>query len=72
MPKATDKNAIGTTNYLNETSYRADVKLFLQSFRPEAVAAADTFPIVIIDNGDNDQGPYTVSRFPNSNLIFHC
>ncbi|KAF1991424.1 tripeptidyl-peptidase 1 precursor [Aulographum hederae CBS 113979] len=58
-PKATSKNAVGITNYLNETNYRADVKLFLETFRPEAVEAASTFPITVIANGDNDQGPYT-------------
>lgn len=58
-PQATDKNAIATTNYLNETSKRDDVRQFLQQFRPEAVEVADTFPIDIVANGNNDQGPYT-------------
>lgn len=58
-PKAADKNGIAITNYLNETSKRSDVRKFLKNFRPEAIAVADTFPIEIVANANNDQGPYT-------------
>jgi len=61
-PKATHKNAIAINNYLNETSYRSDIELFLQTFRPEAVSVANTFPIVIVANGSDDQGPYTADQ----------
>lgn len=64
-----EKNAIGITDYLNETSYRADVKLFLQSFRPEAVSAADDFKFVIIADGPNDQGPYTAEKIADGTNI---
>jgi hypothetical protein len=39
-----------------QTQKRSDLKLFLQSFRPEAAGAADTFPIVKIANAQDEQG----------------
>jgi tripeptidyl-peptidase-1 len=69
VPKATDKNSIAITDYLNETSYRADIKLFLQSFRPEAVSAADSFKIVNIANAEDDQGPYTPEQVDSGHNI---
>lgn len=45
------------TNFLGEASNRSDVSIFLQNFRPEAVAAADKFTVQIIANGDNQQTP---------------
>ncbi|KAF4556190.1 Tripeptidyl-peptidase sed2-like protein 3 [Elsinoe fawcettii] len=60
--KAADKNSVAINNYLNETNRRDDAKTFLQKFRPEAVAAADEFQFVIIDNADNYQGP-NISQF---------
>jgi tripeptidyl-peptidase I len=69
VPKATKKNSVGITNYLNETSKRSDVKLFLETFRPEAVSAAYTFPIVIIADGNNDQGPYTADQIADGKNI---
>jgi len=68
-PKATDKNAIAITNYLNETSKRDDVKQFLTQFRPEAAGAADTFPIEIVANANNDQGPYTPEQIEDGKNI---
>lgn len=64
VPQATDKNSVGSTNYLNETSKRADIQLFLQTFRPDAVSSnvANTFEIVNIANADDDQGPYTPAQ----------
>jgi tripeptidyl-peptidase-1 len=64
-----EKNKIGITNYLNETSKRSDLELFLQTFRPEAVAAANDFEIVIIANGNNDQGNYTDEQIAASKNI---
>ncbi|PNS16473.1 Protease KEX1 [Sphaceloma murrayae] len=55
--KAAKKNSVAINNYLNETNRRDDAKKFLQTFRPEAVAAADEFQFVIIDNAPNYQGP---------------
>ncbi|KAG8630161.1 hypothetical protein KVT40_001780 [Elsinoe batatas] len=55
--KAANKNSVAINNYLNETSRRDDARTFLQQFRPEAVAAADEFKFVIIDNAPNYQGP---------------
>lgn len=61
-PQATDKNAIGHANYLNETSYRADIRKALQVFRPEAVSGADDFTLLNIDGANNDMGPYTAEQ----------
>lgn len=59
VPQVPGKNKIGLTNYLDETSKRTDVKLFLQQFRPDAVSAADNFTIEVINDGDNTQTPNT-------------
>jgi tripeptidyl-peptidase I len=56
-PQAAKKNKLGITNYLNETSNRPDIQKALQAFRPEAVAAADEFKIVKIDNPIDVQTP---------------
>lgn len=61
-PQATDTNRIGITDYLNETSYRADIYKFLQTFRPKAADAANSFEIIQIANAINDQGPYTPQK----------
>ncbi|KAK6440992.1 hypothetical protein LTR95_002775 [Oleoguttula sp. CCFEE 5521] len=59
--QAANKNSIAVNNYLNETQRRDDAKQFLQLYRPEAVAGADDFKIVIIDGAENYQGP-NISR----------
>lgn len=56
-PQAIDKNRIGHTNYLNETSYRKDIYQFLELFRPEAKQAAYEFTVEQIAGGIDDQGP---------------
>ncbi|CAK3804726.1 tripeptidyl-peptidase 1 precursor [Lecanosticta acicola] len=61
-PQVPQKNAVAHTNYLNETSYRADDHKFLQTFRPEAANASYSFENVIIANANNDQGPYTATQ----------
>lgn len=68
-PQVPNKNGIGLTNYLNQTSHRADTKLLLENFRPAAAGAADTFKIVVIDNGNNDQGPYTKKQIADQKNI---
>jgi len=69
VPQATEKNGVGITNYLNETNKRSDVQLFLETFRPEAVAYANEFPIVVIANGNNDQGGYTAAQVADGKNI---
>jgi len=59
VAQAADKNSMAHTNYLNETSFRADDYKFLQTFRPEAADAANTFENVIINNAPDIQTPYT-------------
>lgn len=52
-PKVPGKNKIGINNYLNETNKRSDISLFLETFRPEAAAAAYNFSIVTIADAPN-------------------
>ena len=42
---------------MGEASNRSDVSIFLQQFRPEAAAAANSFSAQVIANGDNQQTP---------------
>ena len=58
-PQVPGQNKMAVTDYLNETSKRSDIRKFLRNFRPAAVAGADEFNIVIINNAINDQGPFT-------------
>lgn len=53
-PQATDKNKIALTNYLGEIQARSDVRKFLQTYRPDAVNAADDFTNIVINNGAPD------------------
>lgn len=68
-PQVPDQNSIGLCNYLNETNKRSDVREFLRRFRPEAVAAAAEFEIVVIANANNDQGPYTPAQIEDGKNI---
>ena len=60
VPQALGLTSVAINNYLNETSNRSDVALFLQNFRPDAIAAAELFTIEIIAGGDNTQAPNTI------------
>ncbi|KAF2862115.1 tripeptidyl peptidase-like protein [Piedraia hortae CBS 480.64] len=64
-PKAGNRNRVGITNYLNETSNYNDTKQFLHQFRPEGEAGYK-FPITIIANASNNQGPYTQDQLDQS------
>ncbi|TLD31936.1 putative aspartic-type endopeptidase [Venturia nashicola] len=55
VPKATAKASIGVANYLGELTIRADAKIYLQQYRPEAVAGAADFKQFSIDGGTLDQ-----------------
>ncbi|KAF2136827.1 uncharacterized protein K452DRAFT_362269 [Aplosporella prunicola CBS 121167] len=59
VPQVPGQNKIGLANYLDETSNRSDVSIFLQQFRPDAVSAAYNFTIEVINDGDNTQMPNT-------------
>ncbi|KDQ16562.1 hypothetical protein BOTBODRAFT_252534 [Botryobasidium botryosum FD-172 SS1] len=54
-PKATDKNSIGITGYLNQYANHADLKTFYQKYLP--AAADSTFTEVVINGGQNLQDP---------------
>lgn len=66
-PQVPGQNKIGIQNYLNETNKRSDIQLFLETFRPEAVAAANEFEIVIIANASNYQGSDAVEIAQDAN-----
>lgn len=40
-----------------QTQIRSDIQKYLELYRPEAAAVANEFPIVVVDNGENDQNP---------------
>ncbi|KAF1823912.1 tripeptidyl-peptidase 1 precursor [Dissoconium aciculare CBS 342.82] len=58
-PQAPQQNGIGVLNFLNETSNRQDIAQFLDTYRPDAVSAAQAFEIISVNNGSDYQGPYT-------------
>ncbi|KAI0766668.1 subtilisin-like protein [Trametes elegans] len=53
VPTATDKNSLGIAGYLEQYANRADLQLFLQQFRSDAVNA--TFETVKVNGGGDDQ-----------------
>lgn len=55
VPKATNKTSMALANYLGELNIRSDAKLYLQKYRPEAVAGAADFKQISIDGGTTDQ-----------------
>ena len=65
VPQVPGQNQIALCNYLNETNNRSDVSIFLQQFRPEAAAAAQSFTIDIIANGQNQQTPLSTAQLNN-------
>jgi tripeptidyl-peptidase I len=50
-PESLAENGVGFTNYLGEISNRSDTAIFLEKFRPEAVAAAYQYPQISIAGG---------------------
>ena len=58
-PQAAGKNQVGLTDFLMEANNRSDVRIFLQKYRPDAISAADTFAVDVINGGDNQQTPDT-------------
>lgn len=61
-PQVPGKSQIGLTDFLMEANNRSDVRIFLSKFRPDAVTAADTFQVVVINGGDNQQTPDTPAQ----------
>jgi tripeptidyl-peptidase I len=57
--QSTTKNTIALNNFLGESNNRSDTKIFLQSYRPDAVSGADTFKVEIIADGNDEQTPET-------------
>jgi len=67
-PKSAGINKIGMNNYLMEVSNRSDIRTYLQNYRPEAVAGADEFQFVSIDNGTTSQAVQYQRRGLEGNL----
>ena len=61
-PQVPDKLSVGLTDFLGEANNRSDVGIFLEKFRPDAVSAADSFTVDIINGGDNQQTPDTPAQ----------
>lgn len=61
-PKAAGANKVGLNDFLREANNRSDTQIFLEQFRPDAVSAAETFQVVIINNGDDQQTPDTPAQ----------
>ncbi|KAM3481591.1 hypothetical protein MY5147_000577 [Beauveria neobassiana] len=57
--QATEKNTMALCNFAGEFNNRTDARQFLQTYRPDAAAAADTFGITEIAGGVNRQSPST-------------
>nr|POE75449.1 tripeptidyl-peptidase sed2 [Quercus suber] len=64
-----EKNGMSVTNYLMETQNRSDLHLYLENYRPEAAAAAYTFPITVVANGPDQQTPLNASQIANGQGI---
>lgn len=62
IPKAPGKNQVALNNYDGQTSNRSDVELFLSQYRPDAVSAAQTFTIDVINGGADTQTPINASQ----------
>lgn len=54
-PKSAGKNKVGLNDFLGESNNRSDVKIFLETYRPDAVSAAYSFQVEIIAGGNNEQ-----------------
>lgn len=45
-----------------KTQKRSDIQQYLENFRPEAAGVAYEFPIIIVADGQNDQGAFTTDQ----------
>lgn len=55
VPKATANTSMALANYLGELNIRSDAKIYLEKYRPEAVAGAASFKQISINGGTVDQ-----------------
>lgn len=63
VPMATQNNSMGICNYLNETNYRQDITEFMSQYRPDAIDATSHLQTITVNNGQNDQAPYTAQQY---------
>lgn len=62
VPQVPGKNQVGLTNYLGEANNRSDIAIFLSRYRPDAVSAAQTFTVEVVNGGDNQQTPNNATQ----------
>ena len=60
--KAGSKNQVALNDFLGEFNNRSDATLFLEKFRPTAVAGAKNFKQVSVQGGPTQQKPATPSQ----------
>lgn len=60
--QSSENNSMALVNYWGEFNNRSDARLYLESYRPDAVSGADTFSIHEISGAVNQQSPATASQ----------
>ncbi|KAL9102071.1 MAG: hypothetical protein Q9163_002752 [Psora crenata] len=59
IPQVPGKNGVALTNFLGQANNRSDIRIFLEKFRSDAVSAADSFAVEVVNGGENQQTPNT-------------
>lgn len=67
--QAADKNTMAMNDFLGEVNLRSDTELYLQSFRPEAIAAAQEFTQISISGGTVQQTPLNATQLEDQTGI---
>ncbi len=65
VPQVPGKNKVGLNDFLAESNNRSDVKLFLETYRPEAASEAYQFDVVVIANGNDEQTQENATELAN-------
>ncbi len=58
-PEAGSKNQIAINDFLGEINNRSDARIYLENFRPKAVAGASEFTQISVNGGTTQQTPET-------------
>ena len=56
-PQVPGQNRVGLNDFLGESNNRSDTEIFLETYRPDAVAGANEFQFVVINGGSDQQTP---------------
>ena len=68
-PAATDKNRIGITGYIGQYANTADLQLFYNAERPDAVNSS--FQTVLVNGAYAYNGLYVAGRRPDTFCVVH-